>query len=92
VKLGTANSVAAVPTRAPQFLIDKAQKNSVSVTMDLEPGVTAPVSKGQRLGTLTVRCEDRVLEQIPLVAEGAVPKVTWGQMFIRVLKQIAMGR
>ena len=92
VKLGTADFVAAVPSRAPQFLIDKSQKSAVSVTTELEPGITAPVSKGQRLGTLTVRCADRVLEQIPLVAQTGIPKLTWGQMFLRILKQIAMGR
>ena len=92
VKLGSAGSVTAVPTRAPQFLLDKSQKGDVSVTTELESGITAPVSKGQRLGTLTVRCGEQVLEQIPVVAEVAVPKLTWGQMFTRVLKQIAMGR
>ena len=92
VKLGSADSVTAIPSRSPNFLIDKSQKNAVSVTMELESGITAPVSKGQRLGTLTVRCADRILEQIPLVAESAVPKLTWGQMFTRILKQISMSR
>ena len=92
VKLGTEGTVSAVPTREPQLLIDKAQKNSVTTTVELENTLTAPVSKGQRLGTLTVRCGEQILEQIPMVAAQAVPRLTWGQLFAQVLKQIAMGR
>ena len=92
VKLGTAETVAAVPTRDPQLLIDKSQKNSVNSTLELEPSITAPVSKGQRLGTLTVRAGEQVLAQIPMVAAEAVPKLTWGQMFAQVLKYLVMAR
>ena len=92
VKLGTAESVAAVPTQDPLLLIDKSQKSSVTSTMELDPMVTAPVSKGQRLGTLTLRSGEQVLAQIPIVADHAIPKLTWGQMFIQVLKQITMAR
>jgi D-alanyl-D-alanine carboxypeptidase (penicillin-binding protein 5/6) len=92
VKLGTAESVAAVPTQDPLLLIDKSQKSSVTSTMELDPMVTAPVSKGQRLGTLTLRSGEQVLAQIPMVADHAIPKLTWGQMFIQILKQITMAR
>ena len=92
VKLGTADSVGAVPTRDPQLLIDKSQKSSVTTTLELDSGVTAPVSKGQRLGTLTVRSGEQVLAQIPMVADQAVPRLTWGQMFVQVLKQLTMAR
>ena len=92
VNLGTTERVSAVPTREPRTLIDKAQKNSVTTTVELEQTLTAPISKGQRLGTLTVRCGEQILDQIPMVAAQPVPKLTWGQIFARVLKQIAMGR
>ena len=92
VSLGAADAVAAVPTRDPQLLIDKSQKSSVTSTLELEPGITAPVSKGQRLGTLTVRSGEQVLAQIPMVAAEAVPKLTWAQMFAQVLKCLVMAR
>ena len=92
VDLGTTDTVDAVPTRDPQLLIDKAQKNSVTTSVELEGSVTAPVSKGQRLGTLTVRSGQHILAQIPMVAEQAVPRLTWGQMFVLVLRQLAMSR
>ena len=92
VKLGTADSVAAIPTRDPQLLIDKSQKSSVTSTLELEPSIAAPVSKGQRLGTLTIRAGQQILAQVPMVAAQAVPRLTWGQMFVRVLKQLTMAR
>lgn len=90
VKLGVADSVNAVPASDGKMLIDKNQKASVSTEVQLEKEVTAPVSKGQRLGTMTVKAGDRILAEIPMVAEVGVEKLTWGQMYLRLLKKICM--
>ena len=92
VKLGNAATVKAVPAEDPRLLIDKSQRSAVTTELNLEPTVTAPVSKGQRLGTLTVKVGEQVLAQIPLVAAEPVRKLTWGEMFAKILKQIAMAR
>ena len=92
VKLGTAKKVTAVPARDPQLLIDKAQKNSVTTDISMDESVTAPVSKGQRLGMMTVKAGEQVLVQIPMVAAEPVQKLTWGQMFVKVLKHISMAK
>ena len=92
VKLGTADTVEAVPGEETKLLIDKSQKNLIRSEVTLEESVTAPVSKGQRLGTLTVRAGEQVLRQVPLVAKEAVGKLTWGDLFLRVLNKIAMGK
>ena len=88
VKLGTEDRVNAVPAQQSALLIEKGQKNLINIHTEMEEEVTAPVSKGQRLGTLSVRAGDQVLSQIPLVAETAVPKLTWGQMWLRLLKRM----
>ena len=90
VKLGTADFVRAVPTEDGSLLIDKSQKNQVTTQIQLEETVSAPVSKGQRLGTMTVKAGEQVLAQIPLVAEQPVTRLTWGQMFLQVLRQLFM--
>lgn len=92
VKLGTVSAVRAIPKETPQLLVDKSQCNQVSIQTELEESLTAPVSKGQRIGTMTVRVGDRVLSQIPMLAEQSVPKLTWGQMFLRILRQICMAK
>ena len=86
VNLGTADFVAVVPSRQEALLIEKGQKNLVNIKTELETEVTAPVSQGQRLGTLSVQVGDQVISQIPLVAKAAVPRLSWGQMFLRVLR------
>ena len=86
VKLGTADFVAVVPSRQEALLIEKGQKNLVNIKTELETEVTAPVSQGQRLGTLSVQVGDQVISQIPLVAKATVPRLSWGQMFLRVLR------
>ncbi len=92
VKLGVVDGVKAVPTQAVQLLIDKAQKGEVSIRTELPDAVTAPVSKGQRLGTLTVRVGEQVLSQVPLVAETAVERLSWWDIFLAVLRQVCMGK
>ena len=91
VKLGVADSVAAVVAEEDAILIEKAQKNLISYRTSLEESVTAPVSQGQRLGTLSILAGEQVLKEIPLVAEQAVEKLSWGQMFKRVLKSVCLG-
>ncbi len=92
VKLGAQGTVTAVPAQNPQLLIDKAQRGEISLSLKLEPGVSAPVSKGQRLGTLYVKAGQQVLSEIPMVAQESVVRLTWGQLFLRILKQVAMAR
>ncbi len=92
VKLGQAAAVKAIPGGDTRLLIDKQQKNEVTTELSLEESVTAPVSQGQRLGTLTIKAGPQILAEIPLVAEAAVQRKTWGQIFLDVLKTMVMGR
>ena len=90
VKLGTAATVHAVAGSDTNLLIDKSQKHMVTTQITLEPEVCAPVSKGQRLGTLTVKIGDQVLAQVPMVAAEGVERLTWGDLFLRVLQRLCM--
>ncbi len=92
VKLGTSELVTAVPARSPRLLVDKAQKSSVTTLLEHKDQVEAPVSRGQRLGTLTVKAGEQVLDQIPLIAENAVPRLTFPQMYLQILKKLTMAR
>ena len=90
VKLGVSDFASAVPAQETKLLIDKAQRGSVTTEITLEESVTAPVSLGQRLGTLRVKAGEQVLAEVPMVARDAVPRLSYGQVIIRVLKQVAM--
>ena len=54
--------------------------------------VTAPVTKGQVLGTMTVKAGDQLLVEVPLVASEDVPRLSWGDIFVKVLRKVAMAR
>ena len=90
VKLGKMDSVAAEPAEDLQLLVDKAQKNQVQIQTVLEEEVTAPVSRGQRLGMLTVKVGEQTIRQVPLVAREGVEKLTWRDIMLRLLQKIAM--
>ena len=92
VKLGSVNAVTAIPNQAVQLLIDKSQKNSVTTEIILDPSVTAPVSKGQKLGTLTVKAGDQILAQVNMVAETGVARLSWGDVFVKILRRLAMSK
>ena len=88
VKLGKAETVTVVPAQSAELLIDKSQKSSVTVETALDAEVTAPVSRGQRLGTMTVKSGEQILRQIPLVAETEVPRLSIGDIFLQLLKAV----
>ena len=92
VKLGIADAVTAIPAEDTQFLIDKSQRDSVTTQVTLESQISAPVSKGQKLGTMTVKAGEQVLAQVSMVAQSAVPKLTLGDIFTRILRKICMAR
>ena len=91
VRLGVTDTVTAVITEPSPMLVDKGQKSMITTQVELEPEVTAPVSKGQRLGTLSVLAGEQVLAQLPLVAGSAVEKISWWQMYKHLLKKAAFG-
>ena len=90
VKLGTADWVKAIPGEDVQLLIDKSQRDSVTTQIELDSEISAPVSRGQKLGTMTVRAGQQVLTQIPMVAEEGVARLTWGDIFLQLLKKLCM--
>ena len=90
VRLGQQPAVRVVPGEETPLLIAKSQKALVQTHIDLEETVEAPVSQGQRLGSITVTAEGQTLAQIPLVAEVTVPRLTVGQLFLKILRRIAM--
>ena len=92
VRLGSRDSVDVKLGDSASLLIDKSQKSAVTMDVQLEPEVTAPVSQGQRLGTLTVKSGEQVLSQVPLVAAEPVDRLTWGSLFLRVLGRAAMAK
>ena len=92
VKLGAEDTVTAIPGEEAPMLIDKSQRDMVTTEIMLDESVTAPVSQGQRLGTMTVKAGEQILSQVPLVAKAPVQRLTLGQLFLRVFRKLAMAK
>lgn len=92
VRLGAAPSVAAVPSGGGALLVEKGQAGSITTEIALDPVAAAPVSQGQRLGTMTVRAGEQILAEVPLVAGTAVPRLTWGEITAKILRRAAMAK
>ena len=92
VKLGKTQEVPVEPGQSSAMLIDKAHKNSLTTDIQLEENVSAPVSKGQKLGTMTVRAGEQVLLQVPMVASDSVERLTYGDVFMQVLRRVFLGK
>lgn len=90
VKLGRSDSVAPVPQTSPQLLVEKGDLSRLTTEFTLEPELSAPVAQGQTVGLLTVLREGEVLAEIPLVAQSAVERLTFADMFRLILGKVAM--
>ncbi len=92
VKLGKETQVAANLGNNASLLIDKGQKSSVTTQIQMEESLTAPVAQGQRLGTLRILSGEQVLSEVPLVAVKGVERLSYGELFGKVLKRAAMAK
>ena len=92
VRLGEKENVSVALSGNSALLIDKAQKNSVTTHIELAEEVTAPVSQGQRLGTMTVKSGEQILAEIPLTAAEPVARLSWGDLFLQMLKNICFSK
>ena len=92
VKLGRQDTVNAALGESTGLLIDKSQKSAVTTEVTLEQRVTAPVTRGQQIGTLSIKSGEQTLRQIPLIAAEGVERLTTGDIFVRVLRKAAMAK
>lgn len=91
VELGTAASVMPEVSGDQDMLLTKDKLGTLTVQTEMEAVLSAPVEKGQRVGTLTVTAGDEVLAELPLVAEEGVERLSYGQILLRCLQMAFLG-
>ncbi len=91
VALGTQATVQPVLGDGGTLLLERAKASDLSQSVALAESVDAPVSAGDPLGTLTVSSGGEVVAEIPLLAGEEVPRITFGQMFLRTLRMAFLG-
>ena len=87
VRMGQRPRVQLVCGETPRILVEKAKAAQVQTAVTAEEEVTAPVSAGQTLGTLTVTAGEEMLAAVPLVAGEAVERLTYWDIVQKIWLQ-----
>ena len=91
VKLGTQATVQPILGEGSTLLLEKAKAGELTQSLSLLDSVNAPVAKGTQIGTMAVSSGESVIAEIPILAGEDVPKITYGQMLLRVLQIAFLG-
>ena len=67
-------------------LVLEKSAGELSQSVTLAESIDAPVAVGDPLGTMTVTAGEQVVAEIPILAGEEVPRVTYGQMLMRLLR------
>ena len=87
VALGTADTVQPqLAAQGSHLLLPKNQVGDLKQSVVVAESLTAPVEKGQKLGELTVTDGTNALVTIPITAAEAVPRLTWSEMYVHLLR------
>ena len=86
VHLGTQATVQPVLEEGSALLLEKSKAGTLEQSVSLAEAVEAPVAKGTPLGTLTITSGEETVAELALVAGEEIPRITFGQMLLRVLQ------
>lgn len=86
VTLGSADSVQPVYDGAEAALVPKNGIGEVSYEIELPDTITAPVEKGQQIGTLRVVSDGKELYSVKLLADSSVGRASFGRTLLELVK------
>ena len=92
VRLGKTNQVLPKLGETRSLLLPKSKKAGLRQTVELSQELTAPVEQGQSIGKLCLYSGEELLLELPLVAAEEIPRLTLGEIYVRVLKRAAMAK
>ena len=90
VRLGRSETVPAALERPARLLVRREQAGAVTSELTLAEEAEAPVCAGDVLGTLSVYVGEELACELPVVACGDVERLTFGELFSRLLGELAM--
>ena len=91
VEKGVSKYVTLVPTEQVTLLHKKIEKKKTA-TYDMKiNALSAPLKKGDIVGTLYIKEDDTVTREIPITIEKDVDKANIFQLYVRYLKEVFLG-
>lgn len=70
---------------SPSFLVKKGEESKITYELNLPDTVSAPISKGQQLGTITYYSDGAKLDTVNLISDSTINKIS----FISMIKHIS---
>ena len=86
VTMGTEKTVGVKMDGQHTLLVEKSKQGNLEISVSTHPSLAAPVEEGQVVGTMTVSSQGEILLTVPLTAEKAVERLTFGQVYGRCLR------
>ncbi len=68
-------------------LIEKINKNSVQKEVNLSQNILAPVEKGQKVGEIVFKADNKELGRVNLVTDKEIPKIVVGKVFKKLISR-----
>ena len=69
-------------------VLDKNSQTEIKENLKLPEKVTAPITKGQKLGTLTYSTESETIYTFDIVADSDVEEISFGAVLLVLLNSI----
>ena len=86
IEKGIEGVVEAVLSSDAGVVIKKAKNNNISQNIEIFNNISAPISKGQKIGELTFTLEDKIIAKVDLVSNKDIDKYSFGTMTKKVFK------
>ena len=91
VELGTAEQVTVTLPSPEPLLVKKGEATAITARAELPERLEAPVEAGQQVGELILEREGEILAALPLTAAETVQRLTWADLFERLLAKVSFG-
>jgi len=89
--LGTSNKIKATTKEDFYLTINKKDISHLTVSLDYDGPILAPVTKGTQIATMTVRKKDEIIKSLPLYAVDDLKKVNFFKSLITSLNYLIWG-
>ena len=86
IEKGIEGEVEAVLSSDAGVVIKKAKNNNISQNIEIFNNISAPITKGQKVGELTFSLDDKIIAKVDLVSNKNVDKYSLGTMIKKVFE------
>lgn len=87
VRKGESAAVRGVAANGCMCVVEKVNASKVEKAVSLLPTVSAPVKKGDKIGSMTLSLDGEVIASSDIVAERDVGKISFTRMYLNILKK-----